>query len=115
MQSKKSPAVLKHTKSPFYRFFEQKKYLRQKVDKNKTKLKHNNMPSFEMEEAMYASFEIQGVQGDVVRFVQWAYQEWLPSSGFSTTTNPSFAIFRKSSSFSGGFSSPLSRSILRGT
>ncbi|NQY25039.1 MAG: AraC family transcriptional regulator [Campylobacteraceae bacterium] len=70
-------------------------YMAGVVLKNKTKLKHNNMPSFEMEEAMYASFEIQGVQGDVVRFVQWAYQEWLPSSGFSTTTNPSFAIFRK--------------------
>jgi len=70
-------------------------YMAGVVLKNNKELKHNNVPSFEMQAAMYASFEIQGGQGDVVRFVQWAYQEWLPSSGFSTTTNPSFAIFRK--------------------
>jgi AraC family transcriptional regulator len=46
-------------------------------------------------EALYATFEIDGRIGDVLRFIQWVYHEWLPKSGFETTIKPSYAIFRK--------------------
>lgn len=58
-------------------------------------LSNTNLPYFYTPDALYASFEIEGEIGDVLRFVQWAYHEWLPNSGFETTTNPSYAIFKK--------------------
>ncbi len=65
------------------------------IPKEQKYLLETNLPFFYTPEALYATFEIKGKIGDVLRFIQWAYHEWLPNSGFETTTNPSYAIFRK--------------------
>lgn len=65
------------------------------IPKEELDLTHTNLPYFYTPEALYATFEISGKLGDSLKFIQWAYHEWLPKSGFETTTNPSYAIFRK--------------------
>ena len=65
------------------------------IPKDNTDLSSTNLPSFYTPASLYATFEIKGKIGDVLRFVQWAYHEWLPKSGFETSTDPSYAIFRK--------------------
>ena len=65
------------------------------IPKEEVDLSNTNLPYFYMPEALYASFDIKGQTGDVLRFVQWVYHEWLPKSGFETTTNPSYTIFKK--------------------
>lgn len=59
------------------------------------KIKDNRLPKFTISEGTYAKFDIQGVYGDVLKLIQWVYQEWLPRSDFETTTKPSYAIHRK--------------------
>lgn len=70
-------------------------YVAAVIPKDDSGLENTNLPHFYMPESLYATFDITGKIGDVLRFVQWAYHEWLPSSGFETTTNPSYAIFSK--------------------
>jgi len=65
-----------------------------KVD-DKTKLTNTNLPYFEIEEHLCAAFEVEGIYGDILKFIQWVYHYWLPSSGFETTTFPSFSVFEK--------------------
>jgi len=65
------------------------------IPDDEKELLHTNLPYFYTPADLYATFEIKGNQGDVLRFIQWAYHEWLPNSGFETITNPSYAIFRK--------------------
>lgn len=55
----------------------------------------SRMPQFTISEGVYAKFDIQGTQGDLLKFIHWVYHEWLPSSGYETTTKPSYAIYRK--------------------
>ncbi|WP_419767890.1 AraC family transcriptional regulator [Arcobacter sp.] len=65
------------------------------IPKGEVDLSNTSLPIFYTPEALYASFEIKGKMGDILRFIQWAYQEWLPKSGFETTTNPPYVIFKK--------------------
>ena len=65
------------------------------IPKDEVDLSQTNLPHFTMPEALYATFDITGRYGDMLRLIQWAYHEWLPKSGFETTTNPSYAVFRK--------------------
>ena len=65
------------------------------VPEEEKDLSNTNLPYFYTPIDLYASFEIEGKMGDMLRFVQWAYHEWLPQSGFETTTNPSYAVFKK--------------------
>ena len=65
------------------------------VPLNDADISNTNLPHFEIPEALYATFDLKGHYGDMLRLVQWAYHEWLPQSGFETTTNPSFAEFRQ--------------------
>ncbi|WP_421715683.1 AraC family transcriptional regulator [Arcobacter arenosus] len=65
------------------------------IPKEDIDLSNTSLPSFMTPEALYATFEIDGRIGDVLRFIQWVYHEWLPKSGFETTIKPSYAIFRK--------------------
>ena len=60
-----------------------------------TKLENTSLPSFEIPAGLYASFEVEGKYGDILKLIQWAYHEWLPSSGFETTTQPSYTILFK--------------------
>ncbi|WP_428026022.1 AraC family transcriptional regulator [Arcobacter sp.] len=65
------------------------------IPKGEVDLSNTSLPLFYTPEALYATFEIKGELGDVLRFIQWAYHDWLPNSGFETTTNPSYVIFKK--------------------
>jgi AraC family transcriptional regulator len=65
------------------------------IPKGYVDLSNTSLPIFDTPEALYATFEIKGETGDILRFIQWAYQEWLPKSGFETTTNPPYVIFKK--------------------
>ena len=65
------------------------------IPKGDVDLSNTSLPLFYTPEALYATFEIKGEVGDVLGFIQWAYHDWLPNSGFETTTNPSYVIFKK--------------------
>ena len=70
-------------------------YIAAVVPLNENETIKTNLPHFEIPEALYATFDLQGEYGDMLRLIQWAYHDWLPNSGYETTTNASFAEFRK--------------------
>lgn len=59
----------------------------------------SNLLTLNIEEGLYATFEISGKFGEVLPLIRWAYHEWLPKSGFETNTKPSFAVFHKNPIF----------------
>lgn len=65
------------------------------VDDGKPKKREGRLPKFNISSGIYARFDISGVYGDVHKFIRWVYHDWLPSSGYETTTKPSYAIYRK--------------------
>ena len=58
-------------------------------------LEQTSLPSFVIPKGIYAKFEVEGKYGDILKLIQWAYQEWLPQSGYEATTLPSYTIFKK--------------------
>jgi AraC family transcriptional regulator len=56
---------------------------------------HSSFPKFTISDGIYAKFDIVGEYGDVFRFIHWVYHEWLPASGYETTTKPAFSIYKK--------------------
>lgn len=61
-------------------------------DKN---IKSDRLPNFKIAEGVYAKFDLEGKQGDILKFIHWVYHEWLPKSEFETTTKPSYVVYRK--------------------
>ncbi len=59
------------------------------------KLRDANLPMFTIPKGVYARFDFNGKYGDILKFMNWVYFEWLINSGYETTTNPSFAIYEK--------------------
>ncbi len=66
-----------------------------KTDPKNINLKNTNLPHFNIDGGIYASFEVEGRYGDILKLIQWVYHHWLPKSGFETTTMPSYTIFEK--------------------
>ena len=60
-----------------------------------TKVESDRLPKFKISEGIYARFDLQGKQGDILKFIHWVYHEWLPRNEYETTTKPSYAIYRK--------------------
>ncbi len=58
-------------------------------------IKAQSLPKFTIQGGVYARFEVEGKRGDLLQFIQWVYHEWLPKSGYETTTNPPYAIYEK--------------------
>lgn len=58
-------------------------------------LENTNLQSFVKSPALCASFDVKGKQGEVLKFMQYVYHEWLPRSGFEATTNPPYVVYRK--------------------
>jgi AraC family transcriptional regulator len=56
---------------------------------------NSRLPKFIIAGGVYAKFDLCGVYGDVLKFIHWVFHEWLPSSGFETTTKPSYSIYKK--------------------
>lgn len=60
------------------------------------KLINTSLPVFDiMDGVVCAAFDVQGTYGDILKLIQWVYHEWLPNSGFETTTIPSFSQMHK--------------------
>ncbi|CAA6804979.1 MAG: AraC family transcriptional regulator [uncultured Sulfurovum sp.] len=60
------------------------------------KLEENQrLPKFKISDGTYARFDIKGVDGDLLKFIHWLYNEWLPKSEYETTTKPPYAIYKK--------------------
>ncbi|MDD3775084.1 MAG: GyrI-like domain-containing protein, partial [Sulfurovaceae bacterium] len=53
------------------------------------------LPIMIIPKGVYAKFDFSGKYGDVLKFMNWVYFHWLVESGYETTTNPSYAIYRK--------------------
>ena len=53
------------------------------------------LPIFSIPEGIYAKFDFNGKYGDVLKFMNWVYFEWLIESGYETTTNPSYTVYHK--------------------
>lgn len=72
-----------------------------------------NLPKFKIAGGVYAVFELEGNKSDLLRFIQWVYHEWLPKSGYETTTKPPYAIYQKNHHLSedGSFSMDFYLSI----
>lgn len=68
-------------------------YIAAIVPKSCEKLQKSILPSFIIPAGLYATFTIEGKYGDILKIIQWAYHEWLPKSGFETTTQPSYTEF----------------------
>lgn len=60
------------------------------LSKDNTKL-----PQLTISKGVYAKFDIEGEDGDILRFIHWVYLVWLPSSGYETTIRPPYAIYKK--------------------
>jgi len=64
--------------------------------KNDDKKIDTNLPMNTLKAGVYATFNISGgIKDEVAWFVKWAYHTWLVTSGFETTTEPSFVIMHK--------------------
>lgn len=57
--------------------------------------KDQRLPKFNISDGIYAKFDIKGIDGDFLKFMNWLYNEWLPNSDYETTTKPPFAIYNK--------------------
>ncbi len=54
-----------------------------------------SLPKSHIRGGTYAVFAMDGDYDDILRLIQWAYQHWLPSRGFSTATASSYCIFEE--------------------
>lgn len=63
--------------------------------KDHTEVLDTTLSSFEIPAGIYAAFDVTGQYGDILKFIQWAYHEWLPNNRFETTPNPAYSVFEK--------------------
>lgn len=57
--------------------------------------KNNSIAYFKFPPHLCAVFRINGKYGDVLNFIRYVYQVWLPNSGFEAKTIPSYSIYHK--------------------
>ncbi|WP_226896482.1 AraC family transcriptional regulator [Poseidonibacter ostreae] len=62
---------------------------------NEDKLLNTSLPSNILKGGLYAAFDIYSKEAEVGWFIKWVYHNWLPNSGFETTTDPSYVIMHK--------------------
>jgi len=65
------------------------------VPEKKSDLNSHRLPKFKISEGVYAKFDLEGVHGDMLKFIHWVYHEWLVNSEYETTTKPSYAVYNK--------------------
>jgi AraC family transcriptional regulator len=51
------------------------------------------LPCFVIPGGLYAVFDIKGSYGDILRLMRRIYHDWLPKSGYETTTLPAYTVF----------------------
>lgn len=55
------------------------------------------LPKFKISDGVYAKFDLQCTEDDILRFIQWVNHDWLVDSEYETSTKPSFIIYHKNS------------------
>lgn len=65
------------------------------VVENEKNIPGDRLPKFKISDGVYAKFDLQGKQGDILKMIHWVYHEWLPASEYETTTKPSYVIYAK--------------------
>ena len=60
-----------------------------------TEINNSALPRLTIPQGVYAKFDFSGKYGDVLKFMNWVYFEWLLDSGYETTTNPPYSIYHK--------------------
>ncbi len=55
----------------------------------------DDLSTFIIPSSVCATFEIEGAYGDILKLIEWVYNNWLPNSGFEATTLPSYTIFKQ--------------------
>jgi AraC family transcriptional regulator len=75
------------------------------VATEKALARETSLSLLEIPGGMHAVFEVEGVYGDMLGVLRWVYHEWLPASGYETTTLPAYTIFHRNHFLekSGGF------------
>jgi len=63
------------------------------VPKDNQVFLNNSLPSFDIQECICLTFDIEGKHSDILELIQWVYHSYLPNSGFETITIPSYIIF----------------------
>lgn len=61
----------------------------------KSEILSQRVPKFKISSGVYAKFDLQGHQGDILKFINWVYHKWLINSEYETTTKPSYIIYHK--------------------
>jgi len=56
---------------------------------------YQNISTFTIPKSSYAVFHLEGVYGEILNFIRYAYHFWLPESGYEVKTIPSYAIHHK--------------------
>ncbi|AXH12688.1 AraC family transcriptional regulator [Halarcobacter bivalviorum] len=62
-----------------------------KIDDQKFK----NLPILELPSTTCAIFTLKGKYGDVLKYMSYIYNDWLPNSGYEAKTIPSYSIYKK--------------------
>ncbi len=63
--------------------------------RNDTVPQNEQLPKFKISSGVYAKFDFSGEDGDLLKFMHWLYNEWLPKSDYETSTKPPYAIYKK--------------------
>jgi AraC family transcriptional regulator len=58
-------------------------------------IQSHQLPKFKIASGVYAKFDLNGEQGDILKFIHWVYHEWLPQSDYETSIKPPYAIYKK--------------------
>jgi AraC family transcriptional regulator len=61
----------------------------------KQEIPNASLPVLSIPQGVYAQFDFEGKYGDILHFMNWVYFKWLIKSGYETTTNPSFVVYKK--------------------
>lgn len=62
-----------------------------KVNENK----FPNLPILQIPSSTCAVFTLKGKYGDVLKYMAYIYNQWLPNSGYEAKTTPSYSIYKK--------------------
>jgi len=58
-------------------------------------IKYSNLPILELPSSICAIFTLKGKYGDVLKYMSYIYNQWLPNSGYEAKTIPSYSIYKK--------------------
>jgi len=65
------------------------------VTKEATQVLEQRVPKFTISGGVYAKFDFQGYQEDLLQLIHWVHHDWLVDSEYETTTKPSYIIYHK--------------------